>query len=170
MNFQIKLYRAPDTTRRVIIVGQASLEITGMEQSLPAADRTLYELLKEYLEGDCTQPPRLALLQSVRKAVTESLKDGKPNLTQVAKKLGLGPRSLQRKLKRYGMDFKEIVVETRSRLALAYLQDSKHTLTEIALLLGYSEVSAFNRAFKRWTDTSPLDYRRLIERSRRKKS
>jgi len=40
------------------------------------------------------------------------------------------------------------------------LKDSENTQTEIAFLLGYSEVSAFSRAFKRWTGTTPLDYRR----------
>jgi AraC-like DNA-binding protein len=170
MNFQIKLYRAPDTTQRIIMVGQTSAELLRVEQILPAADRTLYRLLKEHLESDSSEPPRLGPLQAVRKAIAESLKDGKPKLIQVAKKLELGPRSLQRRLKSHGMDFKEIVTETRCRLALTYLNDTKTTVTEIALSLGYSEVSAFNRAFKRWTGSSPLTYRRVIGRSRRQKS
>jgi AraC-like DNA-binding protein len=78
----------------------------------------------------------------------------------VAKKLGLGPRTLQRRLKEYGADFKTLVDDTRRRFSLNYLRDRKHTLTEIAYLLGYSEVSAFNRAFKRWTGSTPSDYRR----------
>jgi AraC-like DNA-binding protein len=52
------------------------------------------------------------------------------------------------------------VDDTRRHFALKYLRDRKNTLTEIACLLGYSEVSAFNRAFKRWTGSTPLDYRR----------
>ena len=58
------------------------------------------------------------------------------------------------------MDFKALVDDTRRRFSLNYLRDRKHTLTEIAYLLGYSEVSAFNRAFKRWTGSTPSDYRR----------
>lgn len=169
MKFQIKLYRSPDATQRlVIMIGQASIESPGVEQVLPAADRTFYDALKEQLEAQSSEPPRLALLISVRKAVAESLKDGKPGLIRVARKLELAPRRLQRKLKMYGMNFKEIVDETRSRLALTYLNDSKNTLTDIALVLGYSEVSAFNRAFKRWMNSTPLEYRRQSAGSQRK--
>jgi len=49
--------------------------------------------------------------------------------------------------------------DTRRRFAINYLKDPDHTLTQIAFLLGYSEVSAFNRAFKRWTGSTPLKYR-----------
>jgi AraC-like DNA-binding protein len=49
--------------------------------------------------------------------------------------------------------------DTRRRLAINYLKDGNHTLTQIGFLLGYSEVSAFNRAFKRWTGSTPLKYR-----------
>ena len=169
MNFHVKLYRSPDATQGlVILVGQASIESPGVEQILPAADRTFYEALKEQLGAESSEPPAVALLTSVRKAVAESLKDGKPDLIRVATKLELGPRRLQRRLKMYGMNFKEIVDETRSGLALTCLNDSKNTLTDIALLLGYSEVSAFNRAFKRWMSSTPAEYRRQIARSQRK--
>ena len=50
-------------------------------------------------------------------------------------------------------------MDTRRRFALSYLGNRSNTLTEIAFLLGYSEVSAFNRAFKRWTGSTPLAYR-----------
>jgi AraC-like DNA-binding protein len=56
----------------------------------------------------------------------------------------------------------ELRIDTRRRLAIAYLRDARHTLTEIAYLLGCSEVSAFNRAFKRWTGSTPTDYRGKI--------
>ena len=63
----------------------------------------------------------------------------------------MSPRTLQRQLKEQGMDFKKLVADTRRRFALSYLGNRSHTLTEIAFLLGYSEVSAFNRAFKTGT-------------------
>ena len=62
------------------------------------------------------------------------------------------------------MDFKTLVDDTRRRFALNYLRDPGHTLAEIAYLLGYSEVSAFNRAFRRWTGSTPSDYRRRVAR------
>jgi AraC-like DNA-binding protein len=78
----------------------------------------------------------------------------------VAKKLAASPRTLQRKLKGHGVEFKKLTEDTRRRFALNYLRDRKHTLTEVAFLIGYSDVSAFNRAFKRWTGMTPLHYRR----------
>jgi AraC-like DNA-binding protein len=58
------------------------------------------------------------------------------------------------------VQFKALVDDTRRRFAANYLRDRKNTLTEIAFLLGYSELSAFNRAFKRWTGSTPSAYRR----------
>ncbi len=104
------------------------------------------------------------LLASVRRVIGESLRDGDPKLVQVAKKLAVSPRTLQRQLKESGVDFKALADDTRRRFSLNYLRDRKNSLTEIAYLLGYSEVSAFNRAFRRWTGLTPSDYRREATR------
>jgi AraC-like DNA-binding protein len=77
----------------------------------------------------------------------------------VAKKMAMSPRTLQRQLKERGMEFKKLVEDTRRRFALSYLKNRRNTLTEIAFLLGYSEASAFTRAFRRWTGSPPLVYR-----------
>ena len=58
------------------------------------------------------------------------------------------------------MEFKSLVDDTRRRFSLSYLKDWANTPTEIAYLLGYSEVSAFNRAFRRWTGSMPARCRR----------
>lgn len=88
------------------------------------------------------------------------MRDGDPSLVRVAKKVALSPRTLQRRLNEYGVDFKKLTDDTRRRFAMKYLKDRNNTLTQIAFLLGYSEVSAFNRAFKRWTGSTPLKYRK----------
>jgi AraC-like DNA-binding protein len=72
----------------------------------------------------------------------------------------MSPRTVQRRLREHGLDFKRLVDDTRRQFSLSYLRDPQNTLTEIAYLLGYSEVSAFNRAFKRWTGSTPVSYRR----------
>jgi AraC-like DNA-binding protein len=136
-----------------------------LERQVPAADQRLYGILKRYLDGILSEMPREdGFLTSIRKAIAETMRDGDPKLARVAKKLAASPRTLQRKLKEYGMEFKKLTEDTRRTFALNYLRDPKHTLTEIAFLLGYSDVSAFNRAFKRWTATTPLDYRRKTGR------
>jgi AraC-like DNA-binding protein len=167
MNFEIKLYRAPKPNNDVIVIGRAQTDIKGLKRVLPAADELLYRMLTDCLEELSHAGPRTALLAAVRTTIAEALRDGKPNLVRVANELEVGPRTLQRRLKNYHIDFKRLVNDTRCSLALTYLQDTQNTLTEIAFLLGYSEVSAFNRAFKRWTGSTPLEYRRVIARPKK---
>ena len=131
------------------------------ERQVPGADRRLYPILERHLERLLEDmPPEGRLLASVRKAVGESLRHGDPNLSQVARRVAMGTRTLQRRLRDSGVDFKALVDDTRHRLSLRYLRQRRNTLTEVAYLLGYSEVSAFNRAFKRWTGSTPSDFRR----------
>jgi AraC-like DNA-binding protein len=130
------------------------------EQPVPAADPRLLKVLHHYLDNVSGQLPkddqRLAL---IRRKVAESINEGDVSLAQVAKRMACSPRTLQRQLSQFGIDFRTLVEDTRKRLALEYLKDWKNTLTQIAFLLGYSEVSAFNRSFKRWTGKTPLHYR-----------
>ena len=136
-----------------------------IEREVPAADQQLYQIMKQYLDQVLSEIPREdAVLSSIRKAVAESMRDGDPKLSRVAKKVAMGPRTMQRRLKEYGFDFKKLVEDTRQRFAVSYLKDRKNSLTEVAFLLGYSELSAFNRAFKRWTRFTPLNYQRKLLR------
>ena len=132
-----------------------------VERPVPAADERLYPVLQRYLDRVLQEMPReSSVLASVRRAVGEALRDGDPKVRAVAARLGLSTRALQRRLRDQDLDFKRLVDDTRRRFAESYLRDRKNTLTEIAYLLGYSEVSAFNRAFKRWSGSTPSDYRR----------
>ncbi len=158
-----RIFRAPvsfDCATNALV-----MEREFVERQVPAADERLYPVLRRYLDQVLKEMPREGeVLASVRRTVGELLRDGDPTLPQVARKLEIGPRTLQRRLKEYGVEFKALVDDTRRRFSLSYLRDRKHTLTEIAYLLGYSEVSAFNRAFKRWTGSTPSDYRRAPKR------
>jgi AraC-like DNA-binding protein len=134
-----------------------------VEREVPAADQRLYQILKRYLDQVLSEMPREDnLLASVRRATAETMRDGNLKLARVAKQMAMSARTLQRQLKERGVDFKQLTDETRRRFAINYLKERKNTLTEVAFLLGYSEVSAFNRAFKRWTGSTPLEYRRSI--------
>jgi AraC-like DNA-binding protein len=131
-----------------------------LNREVPAADDLLYAILKRHVDRIVSELPRESdLLAAVRRVIAEAMRDGEPKITRVTKKLAMSRRTLQRRLKEDGVLFKSLVDDTRRRFALEYLKTPKHTFTEIAFLLGYSEVSAFNRAFKRWTGTTPLDYR-----------
>jgi AraC-like DNA-binding protein len=133
---------------------------------VPAADPRLYRIMKRYLEEILREmPENPGVLASVRRVIAESMRDGDPSLRRVAKKMAVSPRTLQRQIKEHGMEFKNLVDDTRRHFALSYLKDRRNTLTEIAFLLGYSEASAFTRAFKRWTGVTPLVYRRQSARA-----
>ena len=154
----LRIFRAP------VLFGYATntfvIDRDFLERQVPAADERLYEIMRRYLEQILEEmPPEHEVLASVRRAVAESMREGHPSITRVAKKIAMSPRTLQRQLKEQGMDFKQLVADTRRRFALSYLGSRGHTLTEIAFLLGYSEVSSFNRAFKRWTGSTLLAYR-----------
>ena len=132
-----------------------------LDRTVPSADHRLYGIMTHYLgEVLNRMPTENGVIAQIRKAIGESLKNGTPKLALVAKLIALSPRTLQRRLEKYGLDFKKLVDDTRHQFALEYLSDRENTLTQIAFLLGYSEVSAFNRAFKRWTGFTPSDSRR----------
>jgi AraC-like DNA-binding protein len=78
----------------------------------------------------------------------------------VSKELGLTPGSLHRRLKAEGTSFLRLLDDTRRCLAHRYLLESSLKLTDIAARVGYSELSAFSRASRRWFGTSPRSFRR----------
>ncbi|MGZ9005602.1 MAG: AraC family transcriptional regulator [Burkholderiales bacterium] len=131
-----------------------------VERLIPSADRRLYGILKKHAERILQEmPPQDDFLATVRTAIAESMGEGDPTLARVGGKMATSARTLERRLKEHGTGYKQLVDDTRLRFALDYLKERRHTLTEMAFLLGYSEVSAFNRAFKRWTGLTPLEYR-----------
>ena len=131
-----------------------------LHRMVSVADDRLYRILKQYVERLLAEMPRdNDLLSSVKRAIVESMAAGGPRREQVAKELAMSPRTLERRLKERGVVYKKLVSEVRGQFALDYLKDRKRTITEVAFLLGYSEVSAFNRAFKRSTGFTPMEYR-----------
>jgi AraC-like DNA-binding protein len=83
------------------------------------------------------------------------LPSGRVQAAVVAGQLGMSPRSFTRHLADEGTTFGEILDRLRNHLALRYLADERISLQQIAWLLGYSELAAFNHAFRRWFGTSP---------------
>jgi AraC-like DNA-binding protein len=79
----------------------------------------------------------------------------------VARSLGMSKRTLARNLSDEGSNYSEIVERLRRDLAVRYLDDRKLHVSKIAWLLGFSEVSAFTHAFKRWTGKTPSQITQL---------
>jgi len=105
------------------------------------------------------QPP---LIEDVRAAIRARLVDGTPTLSQVARPLAIGARTLQRRLASHDTTFAAELDATRRELADAHLADPSLSLAEVAWLLGYSEQASFYRAFRRWHDTTPDAWRREL--------
>lgn len=82
-----------------------------------------------------------------------------PKLLTTSTLMGLSPRTLQRRLKHCGIEFEDLLDETRRSEALKLISNEKLTMTEIAYLVGYSDQAHFTRAFKRWTGNTPSGYR-----------
>lgn len=96
--------------------------------------------------------------QKIIKRLTADL----PNITEIARELGLSERSLQRELAAENTSFRELLDKTRCKLAIKHLQNEKVSVAEISFLLGFSEPSAFHRFFKRQTGKTPQSYRETI--------
>lgn len=132
-----------------------------LERPLEAADPHLFPILQRHADDLLARLPlHDDLVGQVRQLVTASLESGDIGLKEVAERLKIGARTLQRRLEGEGRPFYELVTETRATMARKYLRDPSLSLTEIAFRLGYSDLSAFSRAFRRWTRQTPLEFRR----------
>ncbi len=96
----------------------------------------------------------------VRQLITTLLPSGQSKKAAVAQGLGMSSRTLTRRLAKDGLTYQGLLDEVRRKLALQYLKDRRINIKKVADLLGYSEASAFYRAFRRWTDSSPAQHRR----------
>lgn len=101
------------------------------------------------------------LSERVRSIFTERLVTGKFSEEQIADQLNLSLRSLQRRLREEQTSYQQLLDETRLELALQYINRTRLSVAQIAPLLGFSDSSNFNRAFKRWLGVSPSRYRAL---------
>jgi AraC-like DNA-binding protein len=99
------------------------------------------------------------LRHQVERIIMRLLSRGEAETRYVAQALGMSERTFVRRLNESGATFAEILDQLRSELAQKYLNDPSLTPSQITFLLGYSEVSAFSHAFKRWTGTTPGKWR-----------
>ena len=123
---------------------------------MPRRDPTLRRLLDRQARAMLQALPQSSETdQQMQRVVLRMLADGEPTLARVAGAMHMSPRTLQRRLARHGLSWQQWLDRSREQLAHQYLEDGSLTLADIALLLGFSEQSAFNRAYKRWTGRSP---------------
>ncbi len=140
-----------------------------LKRSVDGADPRLLPIVERHLNGLLTAGVDSVWLQQVRRAIAAGLCDASPKLRvrELGKKLAMSVRTVQRRLAEQGVDYKGLVREIRRDLAYRYLAEGDESLTEIAFLLGYSELSAFDRAFRCWTGSTPLEVRQRLRPARR---
>jgi len=144
-----------------------ALNANASELPLVHADPYLNKLLLKYCEAALTDRRGNAsqLRTRVENAISSLLPPGRVVVDAVARSLGMSKRTLARKLSDEGLNFTEVLQQLRRDLAVQYLDDPKLHISKIAWLLGFSEVSAFTHAFKRWTGKTPSRMRAIAASS-----
>lgn len=100
-----------------------------------------------------------SLLERVEHALALELRGGTPSLASIARRLGVTERTLQRRLGEENLSFRAVVEKARAQLARRYLADAAIGLGEVGFLVGFSDASAFYKAFRRWTGLTPGEFR-----------
>lgn len=133
-----------------------------MSQSNPLSNASKHEQeLNKVKKLLLVKRENLDWFERVQTAVKNSLFDSAYITRQeyVANSLNLSVRNMQRKLKKMGISYQSILDEHRRVLAISFLQESEVSLSDISHLVGFTEPSAFYKAFRRWTGKRPGDYR-----------
>ncbi|WP_290537100.1 MULTISPECIES: AraC family transcriptional regulator [Alcanivorax] len=129
------------------------------QQMLAASDTQLAAMLDATLAQRLADSERGSLASKLTLWIEQRLPDGEPSLTEAAAECCMSSRSLQRRLADEGLSWKQLVEDTRKMLVERHLRTPGMTVTQMAFLLGFSEVSAFSRAFKKWFGVSPSQFR-----------
>jgi AraC-like DNA-binding protein len=121
-------------------------------------------LLLKVLERACQKilgptPRKQDVVRDVRKLVIDRLAKGTLQFDAVAAELNMSSKTLERRLAASGTTFSALLDDIRNALAKRYLSDTDLRLDQIAYLTGYSEPAALVRAFKRWTGTTPMQFK-----------
>jgi AraC-like DNA-binding protein len=125
------------------------------------ADKSINQFLVERVEEETKglQVSPLKIVSDVERLIIDALPGGIPGINQVAEHMGMSSRTLTRRLAENGVSFRDMVRQTQEKISRDLLLNTSHSIGEIAFQTGFSEQSAFNRAFKRWTGEAPTAFR-----------
>lgn len=131
-----------------------------MQQPNQLGDRGISKFFDAHLDEELSKyDDNAALERRLRIHVSQALSAGVPRISSIAGGLGMSGRTLQRRLSERGYSFQVLVDESRRELAERLLEETEYPLAQVAFLTGFSEQSAFNRAFKRWAGQTPRSFR-----------
>ncbi|HQV33076.1 MAG TPA: AraC family transcriptional regulator [Calditrichia bacterium] len=144
-----------DSDRDALLVSRETLQNPNR-----LGDESIARFFDNHLEGEISRLEDDGdLAGRVRGQVSQALSEGVPRISDVAGQLGMSGRTLQRKLADQGYSYQSLVDEARRHLAGQLLRETDYALVEVAFMTGFSEQSAFSRAFKRWEGQTPRSYR-----------
>ena len=140
------------------------MSIASLAQPLQTSDPVMLAMLEAQADALLARLPQQSpLVDQVRRRIGRLLPEQSPDISLVARGMGLSTRTLQRQLSQEGTTFIQEVAAVRREIAERYLRETQLGLVDIALMLGYSEHSAFTRSFIRWTGETPNAFRRRWE-------
>ncbi len=140
------------------------VDSTAMNINIPMASNEIYKILETHAAriSDSIGKADEWSNKVIRIISSMVIKGSKPRIDSVSKELALSRRSLQANLKGEKTTFRKCLEKVRKQTALDHLVRPDLSICDVAFLLGYSEQSAFNHAFKRWTGQSPHEYRNQL--------
>lgn len=135
------------------------LKSSSLDLALQTSNQEVLNVLLCHAEQKLSQKRSDGSLDIIRQFIIEVLPDHVPELTEIAQHLGMSSRQLQRQFQKHQTSLTAFLEQIRLSLAVSYLTQTEHKLLYIAEVLGYSEQSAFQRAFKRRFGITPGEYR-----------
>jgi AraC-like DNA-binding protein len=138
------------------------LRSTDLDRPFPGHNPELLEILTPALAAALGElNAQSSICEQVKVVLKRSLASGRPELSDVARDLGMSERTLQRRITEEGKSFRELLVDARKELGRRLLSDPSADINEVACLLGYQDASSFYRAFREWEGTTPNRWRDL---------
>ena len=136
-----------------------------LDYPLWQAEPELLQLHEQLAIEKLQELARYDLVGEVRRAIGSTLESGETTLETVAGQLHITPRRLRTQLSEANTSFQQILSDYRCRLAKKLLANTNESVERIVYLTGFSEPSTFYRAFKRWTNETPVEYRKRKQRA-----
>lgn len=134
-----------------------------LEMRTAKADESINRFLVERVEEE-TRGIKLntnKLVLDVENLIKDALPSGIPGVEQIGQILGMSRRTLTRRLSENSLTFRDLIRKTQEEVSKDLLKNSEISIAEVAFETGFSEQSAFSRAFKNWTNQSPAEFRKI---------
>ncbi len=139
---------------------------TDLDRPFLTYNAELLDMLNPQLERALEERrAQSSISEQVKWILKRLLAGGRPEISAVARELGLSDRTLQRRIIDGGATFRQLLLEARQELAHEYLNRPEMDVTEVAFLLGYEDANSFYRAFRTWEGTTPSQLRAALRRS-----